>query len=229
MKFSHVAVLALVAPLAYGFAPSVHRRQNAVCLTSLKKSKGPYDFDGLDPAKFPDPELTPAPAPKKAPKAKKSKAEPVPEPVPEPPEPKSKQSKKSKPAPAPAPAAPPKPDPVTAKLEALKAKATPSKPPKASLPKAPANSHPNAVPLGLALGGAPLLLAPFVALGATRDVLSKTQSRRSKIQEEITAKEAAAAARKAAAADVDASGVATALVRNHSTSVVTQFSFIANH
>ena len=112
------------------------------------------------------------------------------EPAPEP-------KKKSKPAPAPKPVkAPPAPKPA----------------PVVKPPAPPAAPDANAVPKGVALGAAPLVVAPVVALAAGRDFLSKTAARRQAIQEEIAAKEAALAAKKKAQADVDFGGLAGAAV-----------------
>jgi hypothetical protein len=236
MKFSTLAVLAIVAPVA-AFVPA--GRPNAVALTSLQKSKGGYDFGDLDKLSFPtpEPEPEPAPAPTKAKKAKKVKEpEPVPAPAPAPEPVKAKKAKKVKapePAPAPAPvpepapapkakkakkAAPapaPTPDPIAAKIESLKSKAAAPAPVKpAPKPKAEADS--SALPLGVALGGAPLIVAPLLALSAGREVLAKTQARRAKIQEEIAEFEAAQAKKKYDA-QVDGSGITKALVSKFET------------
>ena len=213
MKFSSLAVLAVVAPFASGFAP-VNPRQTTAFTTSLQKSKSPYDLDGLDQIEFPKPFSTPAPEekPKKA-KAKKAKEpEPTPTPVPPKPEPVKSKKKSKKEAPAPAPT----PDTIAAKIESLKPKpaSKPTKPvpkPPAPKPVAKTDKDPNAVPLGLALGGAPLLLAPIVALGAGRDLLSKTQARRAEIQKEIEEYEEAQKQKKLQA-EVDGTGITTALV-----------------
>ena len=78
--------------------------------------------------------------------------------------------------------------------------------------RAPAVKDPNAGPVGVALGAAPLLVAPLVALSAARGALGKTAARREQIQNDIAEKEAAAKARAAADVSVDAGGVAGALV-----------------
>ena len=71
MKFSSVALIAAMATTASAFAPAFQQsRSNAFV---LQKSKGAYDFDGLDTMKFPEPTPEPVkPEPKKkAPKAAK--------------------------------------------------------------------------------------------------------------------------------------------------------------
>lgn len=150
----------------------------------------------LSSTSIPTPSPAPAPAPKKAPVAKKEKpTAPV-----------------KPPAPAPAPV---KPAPVKAapvKVEKPKPEKPKPKAPPAP-PKAPAEPDALAVPKGLALGAAPLVVAPVVALAAGRDFLSKTAARREAIQKEIAAKEAAMAKKKASA-EVDFGGVVGAAVRN---------------
>ena len=225
MKFSSFAVLAVVAPLASAFAPAVQPR----AFTSLKKSA--YDFDGLDKIDFPKPAPVQV---KEAPVKKEKKAKKAPEPAQAPaPAKAEKQSKKAKkveapPAPAPEPPkkekkqkpskkAAPAPDPIAAKIESLKppksepkAKRAPPAPKRAPAKSVSADS--NALPLGVALGGAPLLLAPIVALGAGRDLLSKTQARRAQIQQEI-AEEEERKKKAALNADVDGGELGKALVR----------------
>jgi hypothetical protein len=97
----------------------------------------------------------------------------------------------------------PKPKPVPV------AKTASVKP--APVAKAAAVKDPNAVPTGVALGAAPLLLAPIALLAAGRGALQGTKDRRDKIQKEIAAFEAAKA-KKAVSAEVDGGGVVTALV-----------------
>lgn len=122
---------------------------------------------------------------------------------------------------------PPKVDPTPAPVAAERKKAAPkerapkkSKPVVVTPPPRPAPvvkttvSDPNAGPVGVALGAAPLLLAPLGALVATRDILSKTAARRAVIEEEIAAAEAAKE-KKLVNADVDAGGLATAAVSIH--------------
>lgn len=232
MKFTQFAVLAVVAPAVAAFAPTANQRFFAKNVVT-KPSAGPVvrgamsmDLSDLeakatgatlgkvDGAPKPKRKEKPAPAPKPEKKAKKA-PEPTPAPAPAP-----KAETKSKPAKyekldvpkkekaAPAPKAPKEP----------KAKAVPvpvAKPaPKPKAPAAPKTADPAAVPAGVALGAAPLLLAPIVALGAGRGVLSNTKARREKIQAEIAAAEAAKAKKKADA-EVDGAGLTTALVSLH--------------
>jgi len=176
---------------------------------------------------------------KKSPPSRKSKPAPpapVPAPVPEPvvvaevtPSKKGKKKEKyvdlgdvatpaapkakvqaTKPAPAPksAPAPPAKKEERPNRTKVFVA--TP--PPKPVAAKADAVKDPNAGPLGVALGAAPLLVAPLIALTAARGALGKTAARREQIQEEIAAKERAAKAKVSATASVDSGGVVGALV-----------------
>ena len=164
------------------------------------------------------------------PRAKKSKAAPAPEPVPEPepvvevkPAKKGKKSKaktsqyedlgdievKAKKGPPKASAPKPiNPKPVKPKVERPKKEKAPKA---AAAPKAAVDADPNAKTVGVALGAAPLVLAPFLALSAARGALSSTVARREEIQQEIAAKEAAAA-KVERQSDVDGAGVAGALV-----------------
>ena len=80
---------------------------------------------------------------------------------------------------------------------------------------APSQTDPNAIPIGLSVGAAPLLLAPLALLGASRDALARTKERREKIQQEIAAAEAAKL-RRLVQADIDGEAAAGATVsRNH--------------
>ena len=124
-----------------------------------------------------------------APKAKVQAPKPVPAPISAPAPPAKKQDRPNR---AKVVVATPPPKPVAAKAEAIK--------------------DPNAGPLGVALGAAPLLVAPLVALTAARGALGKTAARREQIQEEIAAKERAAKAKASATASVDSGGVVGALV-----------------
>ncbi|KAL3910315.1 MAG: hypothetical protein SGARI_002185 [Bacillariaceae sp.] len=207
MKFSSVAVLALVANSATGFAPV--QRHLTVPRSALSVS---YDLDLGDdyapkkgkkaapaPAPVPAPVPVPAPAPVKAKRTPKAKAPAPAPPAPTPaPEPKAKKVSKKK---APEPVAPPAPAPVVKakKVKAPKPVVVPTPPPKK--PVAVTTKDPNAA-AGVALGGAPLLLAPLAALAAGRSVLSGTSARRQKIQEEMAEFERAKA-KKAIQADVD--------------------------
>ena len=78
-------------------------------------------------------------------------------------------------------------------------------------PKTPVVSDPNAGLVGVALGAAPLLLAPVVALSVGRDFLTKTSARRAEIEKDIAAR-AAEKARKDKDAEVDAGGLVKAAV-----------------
>jgi hypothetical protein len=70
----------------------------------------------------------------------------------------------------------------------------------------------NAGLVGVALGGAPLLFAPLVALSAGRSLLTKTAARREQIQQEIAEAEAAKAKKKLQS-QVDAGTLGKATVR----------------
>jgi uncharacterized protein HemX len=85
----------------------------------------------------------------------------------------------------------------------------PKPPPK---PKAPVVVEPNALRNGVALGAAPLLLAPLVALSAGRSVLAGTKARRERIEKDIAAREAARLKKKKES-EVDSSGLVIAVVR----------------
>jgi outer membrane biosynthesis protein TonB len=72
---------------------------------------------------------------------------------------------------------------------------------------------PNAVLTGVALGGAPLILAPLVALAAGRSTLINTKGRRDEIAKNIEEFNAAEAARKAKKnTDIDLIGLGKAVV-----------------
>lgn len=178
----------------------------------------------------PEPPVTPS-----KPSRKMKAAPPAPVPVPAPaPEPvvadkKQKGSKKyvdlgdvatpkakapaPKPAPKPQPAPRAPPAPVQKQERPDRVKVVPP-PPKAQpvAIKSETVKDPNAGPIGVALGAAPLLVAPLVALTAARGALGKTAARREQIQEEIAEKKRAAQAKAAADTSVDASGVVGALV-----------------
>jgi hypothetical protein len=88
---------------------------------------------------------------------------------------------------------PPKPKPVRAPREELdlpprrKQGGLPKQAP-AAVAKPPSNVDPSILPEGLALGAAPLILAPVAALAVGRSFLSKTSARRQAIQEAIDEK-----------------------------------------
>jgi hypothetical protein len=217
MKFSSIAVIAAMAPVASGFAP--FQRQFSSPQTSLRAVE--YDLDlGFDepPKKAakkvaPPPAPEPVPAPEPAPKAKKGKAKkevaptPAPAPAPEAPKAKAKKVVEQKPAPTPAPAP---------KAKAKKVKPEPKLPPPPPPPpvkKAPVQSASASTKVGgVALGAAPLLAVPALALVAGRSVLTGTVARREKIQKEIDEFEQAKK-KKELQADVDVGGLATAAVR----------------
>jgi hypothetical protein len=96
------------------------------------------------------------------------------------------------------------PTPVVKKMVAPKA---PMKKPAAVATKP---SDATTVAEGLALGAAPLIVAPLVALAAGRSFLSKTAARRQVIQEASAAK----ALKEKKKSEVDPGGVVAALVRN---------------
>jgi hypothetical protein len=211
MKFSTVAVLALVAPNVTGFT-SFHGR----AATSQSVLRVSYDLDLGDEytskkekksAPAPVPVTAPAPAPEPV-KAKRTPKKTEPAPVPPPPEP----VKAKKPAPKKTEAVAPRPAPAPV-VKAKTAKA----PPKVAIPTRPpkpaslATKDPNAV-AGIAIGGAPLVLAPLAALAAGRSILSGTAARRAKIQKEIEEFEKAKA-KKAIQAEIDGGALAGAVVR----------------
>jgi hypothetical protein len=250
MRFTTLAVLAVVAPLSTAFAPSANQRQftsnHAFVRTSSAGARrgamsmdlsdlenkatsvklGPVSDKPAPKKESPKPAPKPAPKPEPEKKAKKSKKEPEPEPAPKPaPEPKaakltgsgkydfaeekSAKTKKEKAAPAPkeakvkAPPAPKAPKaPKAAVSKVVKAPAA---------PKPVVVSDPLAKPAGIALGAAPLLLAPIAILGAARGALTGTVARREKIQAEIAAAEIAKK-KKQRDAQVDGGGIATAAV-----------------
>lgn len=222
MKFSSVVLLAVVAPVATGFTP-IQPKQfvGAPSLSKTALFKSEYDLDLGDEYKpvkgkkvaepTPAPVVVPPPTP--APQGRKGKAPasvaapvPAPEPV------KAVKGKKAPPAPTPAPAPAPA-KPVKAAAAGKTKPAPPAPTVKPTPPPAVVKSKdPNAVPAGVALGGAPLLLAPIALLGAGRGVLQNTVARREKIQKEIDAFEAAKK-KKQVQAEVDGGTLTTALVR----------------
>lgn len=232
MKFSAAIVAAVCAASSVNnvSAFGVHsnlavRRQQS----SLKAEK--YDLSGLDGLEsklLSDEPTKKAPRQKKAPKKKAPEPEPVPAPAPEPVAAKKGKKVKAekydlsgvdvpKPTPAPKPAPAPKkkierPAP-TPRVKVERPKPTPKARPE---PKAvsTAAKDPNAGTVGVALGAAPLLVAPVIALASARSALSKTAARREEIQAEIAAKKAAEAKKAAAKASpsTDAGGIVGALV-----------------
>ena len=128
--------------------------------------------------------------------------------------PKVTQTKKAPPAPKPKKQ---KPAPVKKVVDRPKRVVTgplaskPKAPRAPKAPSAPVEKDPNAG-LGVVVGAAPLLLAPLVALSATRGALSKTAARREAIQEAAAEKERQAKAKAAVDTDVDSGGIVGALV-----------------
>lgn len=241
MRFHSVAVLcALAAPSVDAFGVSRPQVSFAGLSKSVLKAKDPYDFgDDLfaepkektgffvdktpkekkgriadqKPSPAPVPAPAPVPEPEPVVKAKKQKVKkskkvepvvevkaPEPEPAPVVEEPKLKKGKNKKAAKVETPKAPEPP------------KAAPKKETKKAEPKA-VSKDANAVPAGVALGGAPLLLAPIIALSAARSTLSSTKARRDEIAEEIEVFEAAEAKRLAKKnTDVDGATLGKAVV-----------------
>ena len=261
MKFSTLAVLAVVAPFAAGFAPTANQRsltnaafvkpsasQMMMSLDDLEKMATSGNLKTLDSAEAfrsgkaapePKPEKKAAPPkPVRAERTKPVKAEKVVEAPPQAEAPKVVEMptydlpepvKAKKGIPAKKGAAPkkaPKADqyidiPDVKKVEkarpspfASKARvmARPEVPKAAPVPKAPVVVEPNAVRNGIALGAAPLLLAPLAALSAGRSVLAGTKARREKIEEGIAAVEAAKL-KKTKDSEVDLGGLVGAGVR----------------
>lgn len=211
MRFSSIAVLAVVAPVATGFAP--FQRQSTTPRTILRKVEYDLDlgFDDVAPKKKGGKTAAPAPAP-------------IPEPVPEPPAPKSRKraTKKVEAPPAPAPVPEPAPAPKT-RAKAKKVKPEPVKvapPPaptpvvKSAPPKSTSSASAGTKAGGVALGVAPLVLAPVALLSAGRSVLTGTVARREKIQKEIAEFEKAKQ-KKQLQAEVDGGELTKALVRKN--------------
>lgn len=223
MKFSAVTVVAALSCINNASAFGVHsnlaitRSHKSAAFGSSSSMR--MSLDDLESKLLSDPApakggAKKAPAPKKQTSKKvekKVEAAPVPVPVPTPAP--AKGSKKVKyvdlptPPPAPKPAPAPKPERVRA---APKPKPEPKAKAVVAAPSTPVEKDPNAGTVGVALGAAPLLVAPLVALSAARGALGNTKARREAIQAEIAAKEAAK--KKELTADVDAGGVIGALV-----------------
>jgi outer membrane biosynthesis protein TonB len=223
MKFSSLAVLTVVAPLAAGFATTSNQRQFAAsknvafvkssASSSTRRGSMSMDVSDLESRLFEEKKSRPAPAPRKPRGRKEPEPAPVSEPTPATAKAKSRKKekkeeydlsgldvpKKVKPAPAP-------------RAEKPKRAPAPAPAPKDVKPKVAVVQDPNAVPAGVALGAAPLLLAPLALLAGGRSVLSGTKARREKIQKEIDTFEAAKQ-KKQIQADVDGGELTTALVR----------------
>ena len=230
MKFSSAIVAAVVASSAivdvsafgtsaFGVRSGPFARQP----TQLAKAKYDLDLGDVDLSSPP-----PAPVAEKPKRGKKAAKVEEPKPVVEEPKPAKKARKVKAEAPKvveekPAPAKKSKkkvveepkivdkvPEPKKkAAPKAPKAKAAPPAP-KAVAPAATAKD-PNAGPVGVALGVAPLIVAPVALLAGARGALSKTTARREAIQEEIAAEKARERARAAKEAQVDGGGVVGAL------------------
>ena len=85
------------------------------------------------------------------------------------------------------------------------------KPAPKAVAKSSGSADPNAGPVGVALGAAPLVALPLIGLAAARGALSKTAARRAEIQKEMAAAEEAKK-KKAIQADVDGGALAKATV-----------------
>ena len=233
MKFSTFAVLSLGAS-ASAFVPSVNR--------AFTRSKPLFALEDLEAKLLAPPTAkSVAEKTKPAPKAKVEKPKPAPKVEKPKPAPKVEKPKPTPTAKVEAPP-PPKAVPLPKAASTTKAskkgdaydftgvaekkkapltlKAVPrttpivTKPKPAKVvapPKKPVESDPDAGVIGVALGSAPLVLLPLVALSAGRDFLTKTAARRAEIEAEIAA-QAAAKAKKARTAEVDAGGLAKAAV-----------------
>ena len=195
MRFSSIAVLALVAPVANAFAP-IQRQYSAP--RTILKANVEYDLDlGIEEV----------PKPKK--EAKKKAPAPESEPVAAPKSKKRSAAKKVV-------EAPPAPAPVEKKKKEKKVKKTPAPPPPPPSPvkkvKTVSSASTSTKAGGIALGAAPLVLAPVVLLGAGRSFLQGTKSRREKIQKEIDEVEKNKK-KSILEADVDGGDLAKAVVR----------------
>ena len=195
MRFSSIAVLALVAPVATAFAP-IQRQYSAP--RTILKANVEYDLDlGIEEV----------PKPKK--EAKKKAPAPESEPVAAPKSKKRSAAKKVV-------EAPPAPAPVEKKRKEKKVKKTPAPPPPPPSPvkkvKTVSSASTSTKASGIALGAAPLVLAPVVLLGAGRSFLQGTKSRREKIQKEIDEVEKNKK-KSILEADVDGGDLAKAVVR----------------
>jgi hypothetical protein len=236
MKFSKCVLLAAIGPAA-AFSPMSRLIAPTTTRTTTTSLNA---LEDLEAKLLNTPAPAPAPAAKKTyekpkkeqkPKPEKNKVEklstkefsyPTSAPVPEkkekmekPKKEKMEKPKKEKKIAPPSPAvvkkAPPAPAPAPVKVVKKKVEPKPVPPPKPVAKKPPA-SESDPVLKGVALGAAPLVLAPLVILAGGRDFLTKTAARREAIQEGIAAREAAQAKKKAAA-EVDFGGVAGAAVR----------------
>lgn len=206
MKFSKFVVLAVAAPVAAAFVTPQGTSPHDPLAFGIHRS-APLSMAGLDDTSFDSlqSKLLGKPVIREIEKAVEVKVPKPPAPKPELKKPAPKPENK-KPAVKPESAKPVLPTPVLPL----------PKPP--ALPKvATAGGTRSAAPdsgivvKGVALGAAPLLL-PLLALGAGRDVLTKTAARRDTIQKEIAAREEAERKRKLQA-QADGGGIAAATVR----------------
>lgn len=208
MKFQSLALLALTAGTQAFTVPSrtfVGTSLNVIGANRKPSKVSGYDLDfDLDAIPAPAP-APPAPVKEEKPKAEKPKKEKKVK------EEKPKAEKKAAPAPTPAPVTTPAPVKEEKKAPVPVKKEKPAPTPKAAPVKAEKDA--NALPLGVALGGAPLIVAPFVALSAARSTLTSTKARRDEIAKEIEEfekKEAARLAKKNA--DTDGATLGKAVV-----------------
>ena len=203
MKFSNIVVLAAVAPVATGFTP--FQRQASAPRTVLHKVSYDLDLGSVDLTPPPAPAPEPAKSKKRQPKKEEPKPAPAPAPTPAP-KAKAKAKKVVEPKPAPVPA--PAPAPKAKKVKPEPVKVAP--PPPAPKPAKSASAATTAE--GVALGAAPLILAPAAILAGGRSILTGTLERREKIQKEIDEFEAAKK-KKQLQAEVDGGELAKAAVR----------------
>ena len=240
MKFSAAIVAAIAAAAsvtdvsAFGVHSNLAIRRSTVAAAQSSSSLH-MSLDDLQSKLLTD-KPAPVAAAKKSRGRKSKQPEPAPAPTPEPEPvvvaPTKKGRKKvekyvdlgdvEKPKAKAAPAAKPAPKPKIVKAVAPKAPkaerplrnkvAAPPRPVRAVVAKSEAVKDPNAGLVGVALGAAPLLLAPVVALAAAKGALSKTAARREAIQEQIAEKAAAAAKKAEPNPSADAGGIVGAVV-----------------
>jgi len=233
MRFEAPAVLALAALISHVSAFGVPKQTASVFNTALFAKTPEYDLSvPVFETKASEPVAKPAKKvkePKKAPEPKIKEVE-LKQTTPEP-----KKEKKSKPKkvkeveikqPVSEPAAAKKGKPQKEKPQKVE-KAKKEKPqkvdkPKKALPtpKPPkelsAAKQPFALPAGLALGAAPLIALPVLALLSTRTTLQNTKQRRDEIATNIAKIEAERAARALKKTDIDLGGVIKAGVSAYS-------------
>lgn len=218
MRFDATAVLALTAFISHVSAFSVPKQPGA--FTALHAKTPEYDLSVPTFAvKAPEPVVS-KPA-KKGKESKKKEVVEVKEVAPEPTkEKKAKKEKPQKKAPEPKAEKPKKEKPQKVekpKKEKAQKVEKPKKsvsPPSVSLPKPkspnsklPSPKQPFALPVGVALGAAPLVALPVLALLASRSTLQNTKQKRDEIATEIAENEARKAARREKTTDVDLGGL----------------------